>query len=233
MRPQGEIKISLEPSILAEGQPAAAPGSAGGVLFVKMSSLGDVIHHFPAVTDTARAHPGMAIDWVVEEAYAPLVALHPAVRRAIPLNLRRLTRNLSSSAAWGDFALTRNAIRAARYDTVVDTQGLIKSAAIARIARGVRWGMDRASAREPLAALAYGHAVAIARKQHAVARNRELTAIALGHSHASPAHYLVLRGDAARHKPRQQRMAGSPLGDVGPSAGRQGLCGSAALGERH
>lgn len=153
----------------------------GEILFVKMSSLGDVIHNFAAVTDAARARPGLRVDWVVEEAYVPLVTLHPAVRHAIPINLRRLTRNLSSRHAWSEFAETRKALRAQAYRQIIDTQGLIKSAAIARIARGPRWGMDRATAREPLAALAYQHSINIPRGQHAVARNRQLAAAALGY----------------------------------------------------
>jgi len=55
------------------------------VLFIKTSSLGDVIHHMPAVVDARRAHPAMAFTWLVEEAFAPLVRLHPAVGHVIPV----------------------------------------------------------------------------------------------------------------------------------------------------
>ncbi|OYW33827.1 MAG: lipopolysaccharide heptosyltransferase 1, partial [Azorhizobium sp. 12-66-6] len=57
------------------------------VLVVKLSSLGDVVHTFPAVTDAMRAVPGLTLDWAVEEAFVPLVETHPAVRRAIPVPL--------------------------------------------------------------------------------------------------------------------------------------------------
>jgi len=59
------------------------------LLFVKTSSLGDVVHNCPAVSDAARAWPDAAIDWVVEEAFADVAALHPRVRRVIPVAMRR------------------------------------------------------------------------------------------------------------------------------------------------
>ena len=59
------------------------------VLFVKLSSLGDVVHNFPAVTDVVRRLPGAHVAWAVEEAYADLVRLHPGVAEAIPVGLRR------------------------------------------------------------------------------------------------------------------------------------------------
>ena len=106
------------------------------VLFVKLSSLGDVIHHFPAVSDLRAHRPEVAIDWAVEEAYAPLVGLHPAVSRTIPVALRRLRADLLAPAAWGALAGARRALRERRYDWIVDTQGLLKSVAVARLARG-------------------------------------------------------------------------------------------------
>jgi len=70
------------------------------VLFVKLSSLGDVIHHCPAVSDLRARRPEIAIDWAVEEAYAPLVRLHPAVATAIAMGLRRLrSRSIWRSAS--------------------------------------------------------------------------------------------------------------------------------------
>ena len=54
------------------------------ILFIKTSSLGDVIHHMPAVTEAARRLPAARLSWAVEEAYAPLVRLHPAIAEVIP-----------------------------------------------------------------------------------------------------------------------------------------------------
>jgi heptosyltransferase-1 len=159
------------------------------ILFVKTSSLGDVIHNFPAGTDAARAIPGAAIDWVVEEGFAQAARMHPSVRRIIPLPLRRWRRGLWRAAAWSDMAAFRRALRAERYDTVIDTQSLIKSALIASMACGEAHGMDRASARESLAAHFYDVVHEVPRGLHAVERNRLLAARALGFEAAGAARY--------------------------------------------
>ena len=150
------------------------------ILFVKTSSLGDVVHNCPAVSDVARAAPGAAIDWVVEEAFAEVAAMHGQVRRAIPVAFRRWRGALWQPRAWSEMGAFRRALREERYDLVIDTQGLLKSALLARLASGERHGMDAASAREPLAARLYDVHHAVARGLHAVERNRQLAAAALG-----------------------------------------------------
>src|SRR5918994_7751945 len=98
------------------------------ILFVKTSSLGDVVHHCPAVSDVARALPGAAIDWVVEEPFAGIAAMHPAVRRVIPVAVRRWRATLWKPAVWSEIGAWRRELRGERYDAVVDTQSLVKSA---------------------------------------------------------------------------------------------------------
>ena len=152
------------------------------ILFVKTSSLGDVVHNCPAVSDAARAYPGAAIDWVVEEPFAGIAAMHPAVRRVIPVAVRRWRSALLKSSTWSEMAAWRRGLRAERYDVVVDTQSLFKSALITSLAQGRRHGLDRASAREVLAPMFYDVRHAVPRGQHAVERNRQLAALALGYS---------------------------------------------------
>lgn len=152
------------------------------VLFVKLSSLGDIIHHFAAVTDLRVHRPEVVVDWAVEEAYAPLVRLHPAVSRAIPVGLRRLRSDLLAPAAWGALAGTRKALRETPYNWIVDTQGLLKSVAVARLARGPVFGYDRGSVRERAAARFYDQALAVPRKLHAVERNRRLVGAVFGYA---------------------------------------------------
>jgi heptosyltransferase I len=150
------------------------------ILFVKTSSLGDVVHNCPAVSDAARALPGAAIDWVVEAPFAGVAAMHPAVRRVIPVAVRRWRSELWKPSVWSELAQWRRGLRAERYDAVIDTQSLLKSALISSAALGRRHGMDRASARESLAAAFYDVPHAVPRDLHAVERNRRLTAAALG-----------------------------------------------------
>ena len=159
------------------------------ILFVKTSSLGDVVHNCPALTDVAHHVPGAVIDWVVEESFAEVVALHPHVRRVIPVAIRRWRGALLTADTWSGFSAFRAALRSERYDAVIDSQGLVKSALVATLALGRKHGFDRASAREPFAARFYdaGHAVPV--NLHAVERNRQLAASALGYRVEGPCDY--------------------------------------------
>ena len=145
------------------------------ILFIKTSSLGDVIHHMPAVTEARKARPDATFTWLVEEAFAPLVALHPAVAEVIPVAWRRWRRSLYAPATLAEIAGSLRALRARRYDEIVDSQGLLRSAVIARLAHGRRHGYDAASIREPLAAMFYDLRHRVSRNLHAVERNRLLT----------------------------------------------------------
>jgi heptosyltransferase-1 len=150
-------------------------------LFIKTSSLGDVVHNCPAVSDVARCVPGAEIDWVVEDAFAEVAALHAGVRRVIPVAIRRWRNELFTSTTWSEFFAFRQALRAERYDAVIDSQGLVKSALVAAMAHGRKHGYDRASVREPLAARFYDSLHAVPPAEHAVERNRLLAAAALGY----------------------------------------------------
>jgi heptosyltransferase-1 len=152
------------------------------ILFIKTSSLGDVIHHMPAVTEARKARPDATFTWLVEEAFAPLVRLHPAVAEVIPVAWRRWRRSLYAPATLAEIAGSLRAIRARRYDEIVDSQGLLRSAVIARLAHGRRHGYDAASIREPLAAPFYDLRHSVSRDLHAVERNRMLSGLALGYS---------------------------------------------------
>ena len=153
------------------------------ILFIKTSSLGDVIHHMPALTEARRRRPDARFSWVVEEAFAPLVRLHPAVAEVIPVAARRWRRAALAPATWRELAGFVRSLRRREYDDIVDTQGLfLKSALIAALARGRRHGYDAGSIRERAAAALYGRRHAVARDLHAVARNRALTGLALGYA---------------------------------------------------
>ena len=152
------------------------------VLFIKTSSLGDVIHHMPAVVDARAAHPQTAFAWLVEEAFAPLVRLHPAVSYVIPVAWRRWRKSLYAPSTMGEIAGNLRDIRDHHFDDIVDTQGLLRSALIARVARGRRHGYDFSSIREPMASAFYDERYRVSRDLHAVERNRILTGLALGHS---------------------------------------------------
>lgn len=147
-----------------------------------MSSLGDVVHTLAAVTDAARAIPDIRFDWVVEESYTQLAAWHPAVHRVIPVALRRWRKSFFSTLASGEWQRFRRDLRSDRYDLVLDSQGLFKSAWIARQARGPVAGRSIRTAREPGAALFYSRRYAVPQRGPEVEQARDLFAAALGYT---------------------------------------------------
>jgi heptosyltransferase-1 len=149
------------------------------VLIVKTSSMGDVIHTFPAVEDARRNRPDIAFDWCVEEAFAGIVALHPAIGTIHKVAIRRWRKQLLGSGTWHEMAALRRTLRAGQYDLVIDAQGLLKSAFVAIQAGAPIAGLDRASAREPSATLFYKRKYAVPRDLHAIERTRRLFGLAL------------------------------------------------------
>mgnify|MGYP002776453877 FL=1 len=146
------------------------------ILLVKTSSLGDVIHNLPVVSDIRRHLPQATIDWCVEESFAAIPRLHPGVAAVIPVALRRWRKTLFAGQTWRQVAAFRAHLGAMAYDDIVDTQGLVKSALIAGRARGPLSGYAPDSAREPLAARFYDRRFSVDTNQHAVVRNRQLGA---------------------------------------------------------
>jgi heptosyltransferase-1 len=163
------------------------------ILIVKTSSLGDVIHTLPALTDALQHYPNLQCDWLVEENFAEIPTWHPAVKRVIPVALRRWRNHLWhtwSSGIWQRFIQT---LTQREYDLVIDAQGLLKSAVLTYLAKGVSCGLDFDCAREPLASLVYQKRFQISKGIHAVTRVRQLLATVLdyGFSDSLPDYGIV------------------------------------------
>lgn len=173
------------------------------ILLVKTSSLGDVVHNLPVASDIRSAVPGAEIDWVVEESFATIPRLHSAVARVLPVAIRRWRSSFLSGRTRGEIRAFLKGLRQTAYDVVIDTQGLLKSALLAYAARGVRYGLDFASAREPLSFL-YDRACSVPWTLHAVQRNRMLAAQALGYALRNGTEY----GIAAQAAPFEWLPAG-------------------------
>jgi heptosyltransferase-1 len=167
------------------------------ILIIKTSSLGDVVHQMPAITDARRRRPDARLAWMVEEAFAPLVRLHPGVDEVIPVAWRRWRRALHRPTTWGEIAAFLRRLRARRYDEIIDTQGLLRTAVITAVARGRRHGYDTKSIRERLACPFYDVRHRVAWRQHAIARNRALTGSALGYAPEGEVDYDLARDKLA------------------------------------
>lgn len=152
------------------------------VLVVKTSSLGDIIHALPALSDAQAVYPNIRFDWVLEEPFVEIPRWHGAVDRVIPIAFRRFKKNPRALLKSGEWREWFKQIRAEHYDLVIDLQGLLKSAVLTRLVRAdVRGGFSWTSARESVASLFYGKRVVVPKAQHAVMRNRALFAQILGY----------------------------------------------------
>lgn len=152
------------------------------VLIVRTSSMGDLIHTWPALTDLARHYPNIRISWLAEENFADIAGLHPCVREVIPLAWRRWRRQIFSASSWREIRALRKQLKGTKWDLVIDSQGLLKSAIPARMAGAPLAGLDWTSCRESLASLLYSKTYRISWAQSAVARNRELFSRVFGYS---------------------------------------------------
>ncbi|MFJ1253081.1 lipopolysaccharide heptosyltransferase I [Cupriavidus sp. CuC1] len=167
------------------------------ILVVKVSSLGDVVHNMPLVHDLRARWPDCEIDWVVEEGYVDLVRLLPEVRRVIPFALRRWRKRFYQAATWREIGALRQALREEAYDAVIETQGLLKTAVVARVADR-RAGAPviglanatQGSGYEPAARLFYTERVAVPRQTHSVRRSRLLGAALTGLAPPEPPQFF-------------------------------------------
>lgn len=152
------------------------------VLIIKSTSLGDIIHTLPALSDAVKMIPGITFDWVVEEPFQEIPLWHPAVRAVIPVALRRWRKEGWKNVQKSEWVQFYRRLRQEKYDAIIDAQGLFKSAVLTLLSRGKRRiGLSWKSAREPVASLFYDKRVVVPWGQHAVNRARKLFAEGLGY----------------------------------------------------
>jgi heptosyltransferase-1 len=168
------------------------------ILIVRVSSLGDVVHNMPMVADILHHHPDANIDWVVEEAYTDLVRLNSGVRNVIPFALRRWRKSLFSAPTRAEMRAFSRELRSRTYDLVFDTQGLLKTGAVMRMARlvpgGRRVGLangTEGSGYEGASRIFHTSSIAVDRRTHAVLRGRLVAAAALGYRVDAPADFML------------------------------------------
>jgi heptosyltransferase-1 len=151
------------------------------VLLIKTSSLGDVIHCLPAISDMARNVEDLSLDWVIEQSLCEIAGLHPAVTAIVPVQLRHWRKHPLARETRHAFGAFRRRIAERPYDRIIDAQGLIRSALLARLAKGPHCGYDRSSVREPPASLFYDRRFPASVTLHAAERMRRLAAQAMGY----------------------------------------------------
>lgn len=151
------------------------------ILLVRTSSMGDLIHAYPALTELMRHYPDAQISWLAEESFAEIPALHPAVREVIPIAWRRWRKSVLKPSTWREVGSLKQRLAEGEWDLVVDLQGLLKSALPARWAGAPLAGYDRRSIREPLACLLYHKTYPVSWSLPAVMRCRQLLGLVFGY----------------------------------------------------
>lgn len=149
------------------------------VLLVKLTSLGDLIHALPALSDAHSARPELEFDWLIDENFQEIASWHPAVTGILTSNHRGWRTAFAHPSTFGSIFRLVSGLRANRYDLVIDGQGNIKTALLSMLANGPSAGFDRQSVREWIAHFAYDRRFAASRNAHAIERLRRLFAAAL------------------------------------------------------
>lgn len=151
------------------------------VLIVKISSMGDLIHALPALSDAVRVFPEIRFDWAVEKGFSAVPLWHSHVDRVITSSHRIWKRNLWQTNTRKEITTFLRDLRSQKYDLIIDAQSSIKSAVVTSLAKGPRCGMDKDSVREWGAHLVYQKKIHVPRQQHAMLRLRQLFAGAFGY----------------------------------------------------
>lgn len=160
------------------------------ILIIKLSSMGDILHTFPALTECLAYFPQLKIDWVVEPAFKEIVQWHPGVHHIYRFPLRAAKKN--KSLFFREIPKVIKEIRQHKYDLIIDAQGLMKSALLARCLKAKRIvGLDKLSAREPFASKFYHQGYNIPWSLHAVVRLKQLFSDIFGYPLSEEINYGI------------------------------------------
>jgi ADP-heptose:LPS heptosyltransferase len=132
------------------------------ILIVRLSALGDIVHALPVLAAINKAMPAAQVDWLVEESYASILSFAPGLHRRIIVRAKRTfdTPDAISFGGLRGYHAAAKYLWNQDYDVALDLQGLIKSAAWARISFANRVvGFDEPNLREPQAAFLYSETV--------------------------------------------------------------------------
>jgi heptosyltransferase I len=137
------------------------------ILLVRLGALGDIVHALPVAAALREHLPDVRIDWLVDVRHAAILDLVPVIDRRVAVDGR------SAAGLVG----TVRQLRRDRYDVAVDLQGLVKSAALARLSGARRVvGFARDQLREKPALLFYTEQCRAPAGAHVVDKNLSVLA---------------------------------------------------------
>ena len=151
------------------------------VLIIKLTSMGDLMHALPALTDAAKQIPNIEFDWVVDENFSEVPLWHPKVISVITTNHRSWKKNIFSTSLINELKSIKSTLNNTNYDAVIDMQNNLKSAAVSFLVKNSVHGLDKDSAREYPSHLAYKFKYKISKENHAISRQRQLLALSLNY----------------------------------------------------
>lgn len=136
--------------------------------------MGDLAHTLYAVDDLARYQPDIELHWICEESFSDIPKLHPFVRKVITFSWREYCYKLRLLKIFGSIKRIKTLLKTEKYDLVIDNQGLIKSALIARLAKAPIHGFSKNCVREKIATNFYTNCYYITEKDNVIWKNRQL-----------------------------------------------------------
>lgn len=162
------------------------------VLLVRLSSMGDLIHTLPAIDDLSRMCPYIELHWLCEAGFTDIAHLHPFVKQVHAMRWRQWRNQLTKADTWREMNRLREGLQQERFDFVLDSQGLMKSALFSKLANVPVKGLDMHSAREVWVAGLYNQTFPVDKRGNAVWRNRMLFAQAFGYDLPSQLNFGVV-----------------------------------------
>src|SRR5687768_12417829 len=150
------------------------------ILIVKLSSIGDVVHTLPTLAAIRRALPGAEISWVVERGSAAILQNNEFLHRLIEVDTKSLRRKDKLRTMMINARQQLRGLRASSFDIALDFQGLLKSAAIAKLAKATyRFGFSKQTLREPASRFLLTDKIDVKKETHVIRKSLELAARAL------------------------------------------------------
>lgn len=171
------------------------------ILVIKSSSMGDVVHALPVARDIKQAYPDVRLDWVVEEAFADLVKLSPFIDGRVVTAFRRWRKSIFSVQTREEVARVKKTLRENHYDLVIDLQGLVRSALVARWCGVKSVGYSRDTIREPVASWFYTETKRVPESLTPVRRYRTMAAQCLGYAIDEAHPVYGLQPAPLKHRP--------------------------------
>lgn len=138
------------------------------IAIVKLSAMGDIIHAMVALQYIKKNNPSLQIDWIVEQGFAQVLEGNPHIDHILVVNLKAIKKDKKQF-----FTEIKRVNKYAEnsYDLVIDAQGLLKSAFVARLLGKNRAGFSKSSIREGMASYFYNHKIEIAYDANTIDRN--------------------------------------------------------------